>query len=136
MDSFDVLVLGAGGILGEAWMTGLLAGLHDGAAFDARRCRAFVGTSAGSIVAASLAAGRRPRTPGSASRPEEEAAEEQQPGPRGRAAGVFNRVSGAAGTLAAAVAPAGLAGAAPVGARVRSALLGRVPAGRRSLDTL
>jgi NTE family protein len=59
----DVLVLGAGGTLGEAWMTGLLAGIEAAAAIDLRETESFVGTSAGAIVAARLAAGRRPRPP-------------------------------------------------------------------------
>jgi NTE family protein len=61
-----VLVLGGGGLLGEAWMTGLLAGYEDAAGADMRGCRRIVGTSAGSIVAASLVAGRSPRRPDSA----------------------------------------------------------------------
>ena len=61
LDRPEVLVLGAGGVLGEAWMGGLLAGLHE-AGFDARDCDHFVGTSAGSIVAAALAGGVDPRT--------------------------------------------------------------------------
>jgi NTE family protein len=61
----DILVLGGGGVLGEAWMTGLLAGFEDGSGEKLGRCESFVGTSAGSIVAAKLAAGqplRRPET--------------------------------------------------------------------------
>lgn len=61
-----VLVLGGGGLLGEAWMTGLLAGYEDATGTDMRRCRRIVGTSAGSIVAASLVAGRSPRRPDAA----------------------------------------------------------------------
>ncbi|MDQ4040917.1 MAG: patatin-like phospholipase family protein, partial [Actinomycetota bacterium] len=45
----SVLVLGGGGILGEAWMSAVLAGLADATGFDARECDAWVGTSAGSI---------------------------------------------------------------------------------------
>jgi NTE family protein len=56
----DVLVLGGGGALGEAWMTGLLRGLESGG-LDFRACEYFVGTSAGAVVAATLAAGERPR---------------------------------------------------------------------------
>ena len=56
----DVLVLGGGGTLGEAWLRSLLAGLEAETGWDLRECDAFVGTSAGSIVAAVLAAGRRP----------------------------------------------------------------------------
>src|ERR1700734_109344 len=61
----DVLVLGGGGVLGEAWMMGVLAGVEDAASFDLRDCESFVGTSAGSIVAAHLAAGNSPRRPSS-----------------------------------------------------------------------
>src|SRR5215208_6295255 len=56
----DVLVLAAGGTLGEAWMRGLLDGAGTAAGVDFRECEYFVGTSAGSIVAAFLAAGRPP----------------------------------------------------------------------------
>jgi NTE family protein len=56
----DVLVLGAGGILGEAWTSSLLAGLSEDGNFDARDCEALIGTSAGSIVAAMLCAGVEP----------------------------------------------------------------------------
>jgi len=56
----DVLVLGVGGTLGEAWLRGLLSGLESASGLDFRRCEYFVGSSAGSIVAASLAGGRRP----------------------------------------------------------------------------
>ncbi len=59
----DVLVLGAGGTLGEAWMTGILAGVEESTGLDLREVESFVGTSAGAIVAARLAAGRRPRRP-------------------------------------------------------------------------
>src|SRR3981081_568320 len=59
----DVLVLGGGGVLGEAWMMGVLAGLEDATGFDLRRCDYFVGTSAGSALAARLAAGESPRRP-------------------------------------------------------------------------
>jgi NTE family protein len=67
----DVLVLAGGGTLGEAWMTGLLAGLEDAGGLDLRETETLVGTSAGSIVAARLAAGaslRRPQSlpPGTA----------------------------------------------------------------------
>src|SRR3981081_2084195 len=62
----DVLVLGVGGVLGEAWLSGVLAGISAASGIDFRECRAFVGTSAGSIVAAYLAAGHSP--PASADR--------------------------------------------------------------------
>ncbi len=57
----DVLVLGVGGTLGEAWMRGVLSGIESASELDFRRCEHFIGSSAGSIVAATLAAGRRPQ---------------------------------------------------------------------------
>ena len=35
----DVLVLGGGGVLGEAWMMGVLAGIEDAAGLDLRQHR-------------------------------------------------------------------------------------------------
>src|SRR2546423_4791894 len=57
---FDVLVLGGGGVLGEAWMTAALAGLHEAGGPDARASGCFIGTSAGSVVGAGLASGVAP----------------------------------------------------------------------------
>jgi NTE family protein len=48
------LVLGAGGVTGEAYHRGVLRALADAASFDARRAEVIVGTSAGSLVGASL----------------------------------------------------------------------------------
>ena len=56
----DALVLGAGGTLGEAWLRGVLGGIEAGSDLDFRYCEYMLGTSAGSIVAATLAGGRRP----------------------------------------------------------------------------
>jgi NTE family protein len=64
----DALVLSVGGVVGEAWHTGMLAGIEEEAGLDFRDTEYLVGTSAGSIVAANLAAGRRPRRPGAADR--------------------------------------------------------------------
>ncbi len=50
------LVLGGGGIAGIAWETGLLVGLAD-AGIDVRNADLFVGTSAGSTVAAQITSG-------------------------------------------------------------------------------
>ncbi|MGI8715672.1 MAG: patatin-like phospholipase family protein, partial [Solirubrobacteraceae bacterium] len=61
----DVLVLGGGGVLGDAWMMGVLAGIEDATGVDLRQCESFVGTSAGAIVAAHLVAGNSPRRPSS-----------------------------------------------------------------------
>lgn len=59
----DVLVLGGGGRQGEAWMTGLLAGLEDAHGYDLRGCEYFIGTSAGAVLATRLATGQRLRRP-------------------------------------------------------------------------
>src|SRR4051812_30032110 len=129
----NVLVLGAGGIIGEAWMAGLLAGLNDAIGFDARECDVFVGTSAGSIVAAGLAAGVDPRTR-LGRLPEQPAAEPEgsrQESPVG-AALRFSR--GAAATAAAPFAALALrSGEMLGGAAVRRTALARVPRGTRSL---
>src|SRR4051794_39493281 len=108
----DVLVLGVGGTLGESWLRGLLSGLESASGLDFRACQYFVGSSAGSIVAASLAAGRRPQAGDRAARAWAEAAPEaeQAPGLLGRAA----RGAGRLGVAATApLAPVALAGVAP-----------------------
>jgi NTE family protein len=50
------LVLGGGGVVGIAWETGLLMGLAE-AGIDVRNADLFVGTSAGSTVAAQITSG-------------------------------------------------------------------------------
>ncbi|HMJ02919.1 MAG TPA: patatin-like phospholipase family protein [Conexibacter sp.] len=61
MERPDVLVLGAGGTVGAAWMGGVLAGLAAETGIDFATVEHLVGTSAGSIVAADLLAGEEPR---------------------------------------------------------------------------
>jgi NTE family protein len=55
------LVLGGGGITGVAWETGLIAGLAE-AGIDLAAADVIIGTSAGSVVGADLAAGQDPET--------------------------------------------------------------------------
>ena len=62
----DILVLGGGGRQGEAWMSGVLAGLEDAHELDFRACEYFIGTSAGAVVATRLAIGQRLRRPAEA----------------------------------------------------------------------
>ena len=133
----DVLVLAGGGVLGEAWMTGVLGGIEEAAGIDLRRTEAFVGTSAGAIVAAGLAAGRSPRRPEDIpGLPAGAAAGEGEQGP-GAAMREFARALGAWSWAATApAAAAALAIGAPGGALVRSAVLARMPAGTRRLDRL
>jgi NTE family protein len=156
----DVLVLGAGGTLGEAWMRGLLGGIEAGSEVDFRACEYFVGTSAGSIVAATLAAGRPPEAGEQAAREWAEAVAEPEAegdvgagetagdeeggtgGARERGAisgalGAAARGVGRAGVAAATpFVPAVLAGTAPVGRLARAAALRGIPRPRRTLPRL
>src|SRR4051794_39664009 len=131
----EVLVLGAGGIVGEAWMGGLLAGFHDASGFDPRDCDHFVGTSAGSIVAAALAGGVDP-----ASRleqlPEQPAEPAEDLAPRSLLGGALRFGRDAGATAFAPLAALALRSTAFSGAAVRRAALGRVPVGKRSLGGL
>jgi NTE family protein len=131
----DVLVLAGGGVLGEAWMSGVLAGIEDAAGLDLRKVEAFVGTSAGSIVCARLAAGRPLRRPEGSSDGVPEAGEGE--GGDGSVVREALRAAGAAGWAATApAASAALAIGAPAGALARAAALARMPAGSRRLDRL
>lgn len=125
----DHLVLGAGGTLGVAWLRGLLAGLERATGWDAREAESFVGTSAGSIVAARLASGWRPET---AATPEGRAwaqaapeAEMERDGGRGWLAWV--------GSAVRPLAPYAIAATASGGAAVRAAALAAMPEGRPGL---
>ena len=136
----DVLVLGGGGVLGEAWIMGVLAGVEDGAGIDLRECEAFVGTSAGAIVSAHLAAGNSPRRPSSLSTEVSVVGALGRPGAPGAVAGLATVAAGAArraGSTAvaasAAFAPLALGFAAPGGALVRGLMLRGV---RHPEDTL
>ncbi len=51
------LVLGAGGVLGAAWTIGALVAVQEGYGWDPRTADVLVGTSAGSVLATSLACG-------------------------------------------------------------------------------
>jgi NTE family protein len=135
----DVLVMGGGGVLGEAWLSALLAGIAAGGGFDGRNARGWIGTSAGSIVAASLAAGIDPA--------ERLELDQMGLGSGGRSAQATARRRGPFGGPLAAALQAGGAAAAPLaslalnssaagGALMRRAMLRRVPVGERSLGEL
>jgi NTE family protein len=128
-----VLVLGVGGILGEAWMWGYLGGAQAAGGEDFRRAKQLIGTSAGSIVAARLAGGEDPRRGEESIRWDGEAEPERRPNAVRAALERASRISlGAFSPLAA---PA-LSAASPGGALARAAVLARVPAGRIGLDDL
>jgi NTE family protein len=137
----DVLVLGAGGSLGEAWMTGVLGGLG----LDFTRCEYFVGTSAGAVVAATLAAGRPPRPVAGAPGDElalvgeaEATAPDDAGGSRiAGALGTIGRGARRVGTAAATpFAPAVLAAAKPAGRLARAAVLRAAKRPERTLPRL
>jgi NTE family protein len=126
----DVLVLAGGGVIGEAWMTGVLAGIEDEAGADLRDIEAFVGTSAGAIIAARLAAGgslRRPPRPGARAVGE---AERDEP------VGLLRTAARWGWAATSPLAPVATALSAPGGALVRSAMLGRAPDTGRTLGRL
>jgi NTE family protein len=126
----NMLVLGVGGILGEAWIWGFLAGARQATGVDFRKSEAFVGTSAGSIVAAHLAAGaepQRPRNPGGGGQPADRPSVLQAGMARaGRLS--MSAFSPFAGRT--------LSVATPGGALARAAILGRLPGGEIPLDDL
>ncbi len=152
----DVLVLGAGGTIGAAWMAGVLAGVAAETGIDFAACDHIVATSAGSMLAADLLAGVEPsagvaRPPANGVGPvdlEEAAAEtallvagagEPGAGERGRSR-LRDRAarmgSGLATTASTSLAPLALSlGRAP-GALVRAAALARIEEPARSLDDL
>jgi NTE family protein len=136
----DVLVLGGGGVLGEAWMMGVLAGIEDATGFDLRDCDYYVGTSAGSIVAAHLVAGQSPRRPSSFDGDEEASAISNGARPVDglAAAGLAaaRRAGAWAMATAATFAPLALGLAAPGGAVARAVLLRRLPRPSQTLADL
>jgi NTE family protein len=136
MKTPDVLVLGGGGTLGEAWMSALLAGLEDSSDVAPRECRCFIGTSAGSIVAASLAAGLAPGARLGDISVGRAGAAEAVPEPPSAARQFSAAAAQLAGAAAAPLASLAFAAAAPGGALLRRAALGKVPPGRGSLARL
>lgn len=151
----DVLVLGAGGTIGGAWLGGVLAGIASETGIDFAACERVVGTSAGSIVAADLLAGVEPRSTTRQPVPdaapvlpeEDEAASvlivsgaEPSADGDGRSRRVRARArrfgAGLATAAGTSLAPAALSLGRTPGALVRAAALGRVDDGARSLDDL
>ncbi len=144
----DVLVLASGGTLGEAWMSGVLAGIEDATDHDFRTTESFVGTSAGSLVAAALVAGERPRRPppagiaalgagpvgdGVATDAAAGLAATRGSLPRAILANVAREAVRLAGVAATPLAPMALSVGSGGTTAVRAALLGRAPGVDRSL---
>ena len=127
----DSLVLGAGGTLGEAWMRGLLTGLESTSGLDFRGCEYVLGTSAGSIVAATLASGHRLDAGDRAAR---EWGEATRDAPERR--GIARTALRAGAVLASPLAPLAFAGLEPAGRLARSAALAASPRPGRTLAGL
>ncbi|ADB51974.1 patatin-like phospholipase family protein [Conexibacter woesei] len=151
IDRPDVLVLGAGGALGERWMHGVLAGVEHATGIALSATEQLVGTSAGAIVAAHLLAGRAPVGPADAASLVSELAAEggadagatdagAASGVPGRARRLIGALPRGAGRLArgaaAPLAPYALAATRPPGALLRANVLGRIDAPRATLDEL
>jgi NTE family protein len=148
----DVLVLASGGTLGEAWMSGVLAGIEDATGHDFRTTESFVGTAAGSLVAAALVAGQRPRRPKAGSglpaltagETGDDVASETAAGiaaaqlslPRAVLQNVAREALRVAGAAATPLAPMALAVGSSGSTAVRAALLGRAPGADRSLTAI
>jgi NTE family protein len=140
VDLPDALVLGAGGTLGEAWLRGVLNGLEAGSGLDFRDCEYLLGTSAGSIVAATLAGGQRPEAGQRAA--EQWAHAAALPDAFGLPAarnplGALGRGAARVGkAVATPLAPLALAATAPAGRLARAAVLSRAPRPERTLENL
>src|SRR5215212_3077988 len=117
-------------------MSAVLAGLEEAAGFDARNCEGFVGTSAGSIVAAALAAGLDPRARLGKLPQQPPTALSEVGGPPGLLGRALELGLAAGGSVGAPLAAAGLRSTEAAGALLRRAALSRVPRGRRSLGQL
>jgi NTE family protein len=125
----DVLVLGAGGTIGAAWMAGVLAGIAAETGFELAAAEQIVGTSAGAMLAADLLAGVEPRASGAVDGDARPLLAEEASAGRGRA----GRLASAAGSS---LAPLALSlGRAP-GMLVRAAALARIDPPQRALDDL
>ncbi|MFP5364618.1 MAG: patatin-like phospholipase family protein [Thermoleophilia bacterium] len=147
----DVLVLASGGTLGEAWMSGVLAGIEDATGHDFRTTESLVGTSAGSLVAAALVAGQRPRRPRAQRKRLELGAGELTAGvasessglaaqllplPRSVLQNVAREAVRIAGVAATPLAPIALAAGSNGSTALRAALLGRTPGRDTSLEAM
>jgi NTE family protein len=151
----DVLVLGAGGTIGAAWMSGVLAGLVEATGIDLLAIEHFLGTSAGSMLSADILGGVEPRAPDAEDLdtridPADDSEAARVNGDRDEASAVRENGNGAGALLAGAgrlggvlataagtpLAPLALAAARPGGALARAAALGRMPEPPASLDDL
>jgi NTE family protein len=109
----------------------MVAGIEDSTGLDLRGCDYFVGTSAGSFVAAHLAAGNRVEDPGVVHDSAAEAPDPDPPGPMAQAMRSGARVAAAA---TAPLIPLALRATRAPGAAARAALLRTAVGDRRRVD--
>lgn len=144
----DALVLGAGGPPAAVWMRDVL----DAGGIDLRECEYIVGTSAGALLAAALAAGREPEAAGEAiaawgelvvgeaGQPERADLDEADPPARaGRLplpAGLARAAARRATAVVAPFVPLAMAVAAPGGAVARAGVLASMARRELPLDAL
>jgi len=114
----------------------VLAGLDEAAGFDSCASACFVGTSAGSIVAASLVAGLAPSSRLGSLAAAQDAVLEDSFEQSSSLRQAFGAAAELAGAAAAPLASLAFASTARGGALLRRTALRRVPAGRRSLAEL
>ncbi len=119
-------------------MIGVLAGIEDATDFDLRDCEQFVGTSAGSIVAARLASGHSLRRPEATDEPQDVPATNGAAAPTLSTAMLEAARRAGEWTLAATapLAPLALAATGPGGSFVRAGVLTRLRRPTRTLDDL
>jgi NTE family protein len=132
------LVLGAGGLTGQAFHLGVLTALADLTGFDGRAADVVVGTSAGSLVAAALTAGFTPQDQAAFLHGDEVSADGRKllRSLRMQAA-TMPTLSAEAGALRRGpLAPGSLLAAArrPWGIRPGAVISGLIPAGRTTTD--
>ncbi len=131
-----MLVVGAGGTLGEAWARGVLTGATAASGIDFRACACLLGTSAGSIVVAALAGGRAPAAGDRGARELGDAAAEVHDTGERRLPRPLLGALRAGRAVTAPVAPLALAASAPGGAAARALALRRAPRPARTLAEL
>lgn len=127
-------------------MSGLLAGVEDATGHDFRETESFIGTSAGSLVAAALSAGQRPRRPTAGEKQRSlppgfssdvsEAQASRLPIPRAVAQSIAREALRLAGAAATPLAPMTLAIGSTASSALRAALLNRAPGTDTSLSKI
>jgi NTE family protein len=117
-------------------MTALLAGLDESAGFDSLGCGCYIGTSAGSIVAASLVAGLAPQARLGRLPEQPPVAQLQLDEGTAPLRQALEAAANLGGSMAAPLVSVALNSTAASGALLRRAALRRVPPGRRSLAGL